>query len=62
MLYVEALNQQLFLLLNVSEGSPDWLILVAKVAAELTIYLIPLLLISLWLWDSMTNRQRAIHE
>lgn len=57
---IESLNTQLFLVINGPAGSPLWLVECAKVAAEDLIYLIPLLLIGLWLQGGSDRRGLAL--
>lgn len=47
---LETLNQSLFLALNASPDSPDAILLLARVAASGTIFMVPAVL--LWLWFS----------
>lgn len=58
--HIENLNQTLFLLMNAGEHTPVWLIRVAVVIADDLIYLIPLLLVALWLWGDIRIRGQAI--
>lgn len=57
---IEAFNQTLFLQINGSEGTPAWLIQVAIGIADDLIYLIPILLLGMWLRSDSTRRSLAI--
>lgn len=57
---IEALNRTLFLQINGGDGTPAWLIHAAIGIADYLIYLIPLLLLSMWLWGDSTRRSLAI--
>ena len=56
----ETFNRTLFLQINGGDGSPAWLIQVATGIADDLIYLIPLLLLGMWLWGDSTRRSLAI--
>ena len=58
--YIEALNRFLFLQINAGESTPAWLIRVAVVIADDFIYLVPLLLLGMWLWGDSWRRYQAI--
>ncbi|AXT45964.1 MULTISPECIES: phosphatase PAP2 family protein [Chromobacterium] len=58
--HLETLNHTLFLLLNANENTPAWLIRVAVVIANDLIYIIPLLLVALWLWGDDKLRHQAV--
>jgi undecaprenyl-diphosphatase len=58
--HIEALNRSLFLQINGGNGTPAWLIQVAIGIANDLIYLIPLLLLGMWLWGDNTRRSQAI--
>jgi len=47
---LEELNRQLFLWINATEQSPDWLISLATFFARDLIAVVPLLIVALWLW------------
>lgn len=47
---LETLNQSLFLALNATPGTPDAILLLARIAASGTIFMVPAIL--LWLWFS----------
>lgn len=47
---MEQLNHQLFLLINATPASPEWLLLVANFFAVYVINIIPLILLISWLW------------
>ena len=56
---METINSTLFLSINGGDGSPQWLINTAIIAGEYMIYMIPLLLATLWLWGSRSRRELA---
>lgn len=56
---IENLNRTLFLHINAGNETPTWLIQFAIIIADWLIYLIPLLLIALWLWGEHDNRRLA---
>lgn len=57
---IESFNRTLFLQINAGEGTADWLIRIATFIANDLIYLLPLLLLGMWLWgDSMRRSQAA---
>lgn len=58
--HIEALNRSLFLQINGGNGTPAWLIQVSIGIANDLIYLIPLLLLGMWLWGDNTLRCLAI--
>lgn len=58
--HIEAFNSTLFLQINGGDGTPAWLIQVAIGIADDLIYLIPLLLLGMWLWGDSTRRSQAI--
>jgi undecaprenyl-diphosphatase len=53
---LEAFNRTMFLHINGSDDSPAWLIQVAIGLANNLIYLIPLLVVGLWLWGKSRTR------
>lgn len=57
---IEAFNRALFLYINGGDGTPAWLVQIAIVIANGMIYLIPLLLIGLWLWGDHARRSLAL--
>jgi undecaprenyl-diphosphatase len=57
---LEALNRTMFLHINGSDDTPAWLIQVAIGMANYLIYLIPLLVLGLWLWGDHVCRSMAI--
>ncbi|WP_454040428.1 phosphatase PAP2 family protein [Cupriavidus metallidurans] len=57
---IEAFNRALFLQINGGDGTPTWLIHAAMDIADDLIYLIPLLLLGMWLWGDNTRRSQAI--
>ena len=59
---IETLNRTLFLSINGGDNTPTWLVQTAIVIADDLIYLIPLLLLGLWLWGDHTRRSLALKE
>ena len=57
---IETFNRALFLQINAGDGTPAWLIQAAIVIADTLIYLLPLLLIGIWLWGDRMRRSLAI--
>jgi undecaprenyl-diphosphatase len=57
---IEAFNRTLFLKINGGDGTPPWLVTAAIGIADSLIYLIPLLLLGMWLWGDGMRRQFAI--
>lgn len=57
---IERFNRALFLSLNADNQTPAWLIHVAAGIADGLIYLIPLLLLWMWLWGDRPQRDAAI--
>jgi len=57
---IEAFNRALFLHLNGSAATPPWLVNTAIGVAEGLIYLIPVLLATLWLWGGQERRRLAV--
>lgn len=57
---IEAFNQSLFLWINASANTPSWAIDTAIFLADDLIYLIPVLLLVLWLWGDGARRNQAI--
>lgn len=57
---IEALNRAIFLLLNAGPDTPSWRIGLATLCAERLIYLVPLLLLVLWLWGGEARRSLAV--
>ncbi|MBN3786070.1 phosphatase PAP2 family protein [Burkholderia sp. Ac-20353] len=55
---IEAFNQALFLMINGTPMTPPWLVSAALVLADYMVWLIPLLMIAMWL--SGSNRQREL--
>lgn len=55
---LEALNRSLFLAINATPATPPWLIDTALLIADYLIFLVPLMLVLMWL--SGDARQRAI--
>ncbi len=56
---LEALNRTMFLHINGSDDTPAWLIQVAIGMANYLIYLMPLLVLGLWLWGDHVRRLGA---
>jgi undecaprenyl-diphosphatase len=54
---IEALNHALFLQMNAPEGVSSWILAVAL--ADDLVYLIPVLLLALWLWGDEARRHLA---
>ncbi len=57
---IEALNQSLFLRINGEAGTPTWIVDTALVVGDYFIYLIPALLLVLWLWGNAARRNLAL--
>lgn len=57
---LEAFNQALFLDINATMETPAWLVHMAVLIADFLIYLIPLLLVGMWLSGSEKQRNLAI--
>ena len=57
---IEAFNRTLFLKMNGGDGTPAWLVDAAIGIADSLIYLVPLLLLWMWLWGDGARRQLAI--
>lgn len=57
---LEALNNQLFLAINGAADSPAWLVECAKIAGDDLVYLIPALLVGLWLQGGSDKRGLAL--
>lgn len=59
---MEELNRALFLWINAGVASPAWLINLATIIARDVIAIVPLLIVSLWLWGprSQLNSQRVL--
>ena len=57
---IEAFNQSLFLRINAGVNTPPWALDTAIVLADDLIYLIPVLLLVLWLWGDGARRNQAI--
>lgn len=58
--FLEDINNQLFLAVNGPVGSPAWLVEFAKAAGDDLVYLVPLLLIGLWLQGGSERRGLAL--
>jgi len=56
---IEALNRTLFLQINGGASTPPWLVDTAYVIAEWLIYLLPALMLALWLWGGHDRRRLA---
>lgn len=57
---IEAFNQLLFLPINAGVDTPSWAVDTAIVIADDLIYLIPVLLLVLWLWGGGARGNQAI--
>ncbi|MFM0467681.1 phosphatase PAP2 family protein [Paraburkholderia strydomiana] len=57
---LEALNRALFLSINATPSAPVWLIDIARFIADDVIYLVPLLLVALWLAGGEDRRAAAV--
>jgi len=57
---LEAFNRALFLRINGGDDTAPWLIHAAIGIAEYLIYLIPALLLALWLWGDSARRRLAL--
>lgn len=60
MTILETLNQAVFLHLNANLTTASWNLNLAAAMAEYLIYLIPIILISLWLWGTESQRALAL--
>jgi undecaprenyl-diphosphatase len=57
---IEAFNRALFLKINGGDATPAWLIQLGIGIANDMIYLLPLLLLGMWLWGDNTRRSQAL--
>ncbi len=57
---IEAFNQALFLMINGTPATPAWLVDTARFAANDLIWLVPVLLVGMWLSGSDQQRELAI--
>ncbi len=57
---IEAINQALFLKINANATTPAWEIDVAIFTADYLIYLVPVILMCMWLWGDHARRNLAI--
>jgi undecaprenyl-diphosphatase len=57
---IEAFNRALFLRINGGDDTPAWLVNTAIGIADGLIYLLPVLLLALWLWGERERRSLAI--
>ena len=55
---VEIWNQAVFVALNARPGTAHWVLATAEAIANDLIYLVPLVLVAMWLWGD--RRQRAV--
>lgn len=55
---MEQINDYLFLLINANSASPLWMLGMASLVADYLLYLIPVVLVALWLWSG--NREAAM--
>jgi undecaprenyl-diphosphatase len=58
--YIESLNRALFLAINAGAGTATWVVDSAILIANGLIYLIPVLLLVLWLWGDARRRNLAL--
>ncbi len=56
----EATNHSLFLLINGGAAAPSWEVRAAIIIAQYLIYLLPLLLVVMWLWGDRERRSQAV--
>src|ERR1035437_1502787 len=59
---IEALNRAFFLSINAGPGTATWLLNSAIFIADNLIYLIPTLLLVLWLWGDERKRNLALRS
>lgn len=57
---LEPLNRSLFLAINAPADTPSWMISIATLVADGLIYLIPVLLVVMWLWGTPARRRLAL--
>lgn len=57
---IDVLNRALFLSIDAAPGTPRWLIDGAIVMANDLIYLVPTLLVVMWLWGNDARRRLAV--
>lgn len=57
---IEAFNQAIFLLINATPDSPRWLIEAGVLIATCAIWLVPAILVSMWLSGKDEQRQTAL--
>ena len=60
MITLETLNQAVFLYLNADLSTPAWKLNTAAVMADHLIFLIPLILVTLWCWSKEPHRGLAL--
>lgn len=58
--YLQALNHTLFLALNAGPHPPGWLLTPAFILAQALVWLLPLLLLSMWYWGGRRQRGRVL--
>ncbi|TAM18722.1 MAG: phosphatase PAP2 family protein [Pandoraea sp.] len=56
----EALNQAIFLILNATSATPHWLIVAGVLIADYAIWIVPVMLVSLWLAGGDERREIAV--
>lgn len=56
---IETINRKWFLRINGDVGTPPWLVNAAIGIADNLIYLIPMLLLGMWLWGDSARRNQA---
>jgi len=57
---IERMNHAAFLALDAPDGTPSWLVDSAAAIADLVIYIIPVLLLALWLRGNQMTRNAAL--
>src|SRR5690625_4519456 len=55
-----AFDQSLFLLINANPDSPLWAVDMGRLVAKQLIYLVPAMLVSMWLWGRQLERSTAL--
>ena len=58
--WIETFNRALFMHINGSDSTQAWLVQAATGMADDLIYLIPLLLLGMWLWGDQRRRSSAL--
>lgn len=57
---MDSLNHTLFLLINADPDTALWAVDAGRLLAKRVIYIIPLMLVGMWLWGDSTSRQTAL--